>query len=80
MIERQLYSVSEFCRRNTISRDTFYKLLKTGRISAVKVGGRTLVPAEVERAWHASLPIYMPQSEHLIQASIKRRLRIVDEE
>lgn len=52
---RMLYSVQEFCRRNSIRPNTFYKLVHAGAIKPVKVGTRTLIPAASERAWHESL-------------------------
>ena len=40
------YQVKHFCLLAGISRTTFYELIKTGKIRAVKFGGRTLVPRE----------------------------------
>ena len=40
------YQVKPFCQLAGISRTTFYELLKTGKLKAVKFGGRTLVPRE----------------------------------
>jgi hypothetical protein len=53
--DRALYSVREFCRRNSIGKTTFFELVKSGAVVTVKVGTRTLVPADSERAWHATL-------------------------
>ena len=57
-IERNLYTVAECCRLNSISRATLYRLLTSGKLSAVKVGVRTLITAESIRAWRAELPEY----------------------
>ncbi|MBV1701714.1 MAG: helix-turn-helix domain-containing protein [Hyphomicrobiales bacterium] len=44
------YQVGQFCHLLGISRTTFYELLKSGKIKAMKLGGRTLIPrAEAER-------------------------------
>jgi excisionase family DNA binding protein len=44
--ERPLaYQVDPFCRSMGISRATFYKLVNEGKLRAVRIGGRTLVPA-----------------------------------
>jgi predicted site-specific integrase-resolvase len=44
------YRVKEFCRRVGICPATFYKYVGLGKIRVVKIGGRTLVPAnEAER-------------------------------
>jgi hypothetical protein len=55
MTDRQLYTVKEFCHRNSIGKTTFFELVKTGAVRTVKLGVKTLVPAESEREWHASL-------------------------
>jgi predicted site-specific integrase-resolvase len=44
------FRVRPFCRRVGISPATFYKYVGLGKIRVVKIGGRTLVPAnEAER-------------------------------
>jgi predicted site-specific integrase-resolvase len=44
------FRVKPFCRRVGISPATFYKYVGLGKIRVVKIGGRTLVPAnEAER-------------------------------
>ena len=44
------YQVKPFCQLAGISRTTFYELLKSGKIRAMKFGGRTLIPRdEAER-------------------------------
>jgi excisionase family DNA binding protein len=50
-MERLLYPVDEARERaGGMSRSTFYGLVRSGRISTVKVGSRTLVAAdELER-------------------------------
>ena len=40
------HQVKSFCQRVGISRATFYKYVELGKIRVVKIGGRTLVPAE----------------------------------
>lgn len=54
MTERKLYSVREFCERNSISRTTLWRLIKAGVLQKVKAGRKALVTAESERAWHES--------------------------
>jgi excisionase family DNA binding protein len=49
-------SISTFCERHDIGRSTVYEEIKKGRLRAVKVGRRTLITDEDERAWLASLP------------------------
>ena len=42
-IQPQLYDVDTTCQLLSISRSTFYLLVKEGRISASKLGSKTLV-------------------------------------
>lgn len=49
-------SVAEFCEANSISRDTFYQLLKRGQGPVImKVGRRTLVSCEASAAWRRAM-------------------------
>ena len=42
--------VKPFCQRIGISAATFWKYVKAGKISVIRIGGRTLIPqSEVER-------------------------------
>ena len=43
VIQAQLYDVATTCRLLSISRSTFYQLVKDGRISVSKLGAKTLV-------------------------------------
>jgi len=44
------YRVREFCDRIRISPSTFWKYVRAGKIRVIRIGGRTLVPAnEVQR-------------------------------
>ncbi len=53
--DRKFYSVREFCHRNSIGKTTFFALVKSGAITTLKMGARTLVSAESEKAWHETL-------------------------
>jgi excisionase family DNA binding protein len=50
------YSVAEALVRLNLSRDTFYKLIREGRLSARKVGRKTLVLDTDLRAFLEGLP------------------------
>jgi predicted DNA-binding transcriptional regulator AlpA len=54
--DRKAYSVREFCARNGICRQTFYDEIRRGHLHARKLGKKTIVTAESERAWLESLP------------------------
>jgi hypothetical protein len=57
----RLLSVPEFLDRNNIGITTFYRELSRGRLVAVKIGDRTLVAPEAERAWRDRLPRFRSQ-------------------
>lgn len=47
-----------WCRDNHIGITTGYKILKEGRIEAVKVGKLTFITDEADQKWRESLPKY----------------------
>jgi excisionase family DNA binding protein len=49
-------SIEDFCDRYGIGRTTVYEEIRSGRLKAVKVGRRTLVPEEAGKDWLRSLP------------------------
>ena len=50
-----IYTVTEFCSQNRISRSLLYKLLKQGQGPRImKVGKRTLITSEAAEAWRRS--------------------------
>jgi predicted DNA-binding transcriptional regulator AlpA len=56
MPEQDAFSVDEFCKRNRISRATFYNLQKVGQAPRVmKVGSRTLISVEAAEQWRREL-------------------------
>jgi hypothetical protein len=55
-VERAASTIDEFSARNHICRDTTYNQIRLGKLRARKVGGRTLIFAEDERAWRDALP------------------------
>jgi excisionase family DNA binding protein len=60
--DRLADTIPEACARLRCSRSTLYLELKAGRLSAVKVRGRTLLLREEQARWLASLPkAYAPQ-------------------
>lgn len=55
-LTKKAFSVREVCKICGIGRSTFYAALGAGALNAVKLGRRTLVPAESLDAWLNSLP------------------------
>ena len=44
------YSINEACHASTLGRTTIYAHIAAGRLKAVRIGGRTVIPAESLRA------------------------------
>jgi hypothetical protein len=51
-----LLSIESFCERNAIGRSQFYIEPNAGRLVVHKIGRRTVVLPESERAWRNNLP------------------------
>jgi excisionase family DNA binding protein len=45
-IHKLAYSIHEACEASSLGRTTIYALIGQGRLQAVRVGGRTVIPAE----------------------------------
>lgn len=54
-IDKRAFSVAEFCNRYDVGRTTAYGEIKSGRLKIVKVGKRTLVPADAAEFWLENL-------------------------
>jgi excisionase family DNA binding protein len=48
--EKVGYSIREACQASSLSKSTLYNHIAAGRLRAVRVGGRTIVPATALRA------------------------------
>lgn len=44
------YSINEACAASSLGRTTIYAHIVAGRLKAVRIGGRTVIPAESLRA------------------------------
>lgn len=49
--ERIFFRIPEAVRLTGVPRTTLYELIRTGEIEVVKLGNRTLIPAESLHAW-----------------------------
>jgi excisionase family DNA binding protein len=45
IMERQVYSVSEFCQATGIGKTTIFRWIKLGKIDIVRLGGRPFILA-----------------------------------
>ena len=43
---RLAYSIKEACQASSLGRTSIYGHIQTGRLRAVRIGGRTIIPAE----------------------------------
>ena len=48
--EKLAYSIKEACKATSLSRTTIYSHVAAGRLHVVRIGGRTIIPAESLRA------------------------------
>lgn len=44
--DKLAYSVKEACATSSLGRTSIYASIAAGRLKAIRVGGRTLIPAE----------------------------------
>ena len=44
------YSIREACHASSLGRTTIYNHIAAGRLRAVRIGGRTIIPADALRA------------------------------
>jgi hypothetical protein len=58
--ELKAFRVEVFAARNDISRSQAFKEIAAGRLVALKVGSRTIITVEAERAWRRALPKAVP--------------------
>lgn len=48
------YSIKEFCKASSISRNQMYLEIKDGNLKTVKLGRRVLIPVAAAQEWLAS--------------------------
>ncbi len=49
-VPKLAYSIKEACQASTLGRATIFNHIREGRLHAVRVGGRTLIPVESLRS------------------------------
>ncbi len=62
MDNREAFSVREFCARYGICKQTFYDEIHRGRITAKKLGKKTVILRTDADAWAKSLPALEPKA------------------
>lgn len=58
--EKLVYTTKEAAAALGIGRTTLWKAISDGRLAALKLGSRTLIPADALRNWLAALPQSRP--------------------
>ena len=56
-IQKQAFSVAEFCQAHSIGKDRVYDAIRSGQLVARKYGKLTLIRAEDAAAFMAALPV-----------------------
>ena len=69
--QQDLYTLIEFARRNRIGLSTAYNEIKAGRLTARKVGRRTLIAAEDERNWRERLIVQRAGNGAAVESSAR---------
>lgn len=57
-MQTELLTIPEFCKAINLGKTSAYKLINTGKIKALKLGKKTLVPRSSIDEFIASLPVY----------------------
>lgn len=60
--EKLTFTMKEASVALGVGKTTLYAAIAEGRLAAVKLGNRTLIPADSLRAWLASLPTVRPKT------------------
>jgi excisionase family DNA binding protein len=62
-VSKAAFSVEDFCRSYSVGKTTAYEEISAGRLHAVKVGRRTLIPETSAAEWLKSQPSVLGESE-----------------
>jgi hypothetical protein len=54
--DRAAFSIESFAHAHEIGRTTTLELIRSGKLTARKIGTRTIITAEDARVWRESLP------------------------
>lgn len=63
MSDQNAFTIAEFAQRNgNLGKSTVYRLINAGQLEAKKVLSKTIITAEEEQRWRASLPTLRPNA------------------
>lgn len=54
--EKLLYAIPDAAKLSSVCRSTLYREMDAGRLAAIKIGKRRLIPATALHAWIAQAP------------------------
>ena len=74
------YSVNEAFRASSLGRTTLYSHIAAGRLKDIRIGGRTVIPADSLRALPSQFPKGMGEARQTIAVQPANRHRITDRE
>lgn len=57
-MQAELLTITEFCKSVNLGRTVAYRLINEGKVKAVKLGKKTLIPRSSVDDFIASLPAY----------------------
>lgn len=57
-MSNELFTISEFCKVANLGRTVTYQLINQGRVKALKLGRKTLIPKASLDDFISSLPAY----------------------
>jgi excisionase family DNA binding protein len=60
-VDKELLSIPEFGEGYGVGRTKTYELLASGELTALKAGGRTLIPVKEAERWVSTLPSWKPE-------------------
>jgi excisionase family DNA binding protein len=64
-LSKAAFSVEDFCNSYSVGKTTAYEEISSGRLHAVKVGRRTLIPETAAAEWLKSQPAVAVGSERI---------------
>ena len=74
--DSQVLSISDFCKRNRISRSTFHKLKKSNRAPReIRLGRAIRISLEAEQVWRRDREMPMDAEARLIKREAEARTR-----
>lgn len=62
-MQKDLLTIPEFCQTVNLGKTSTYRLINDGKINAIKLGKKTLIPQAAVQEFIASLPAYNAEAQ-----------------